>query len=302
MPDNVAELRAGQWNKKEYSKARGLFGRTLGLLGYGNIGQEMARRAHAFGMPRRRLEPPLRCRREDRPATRRCRFASPRRRRRSPRRATSSASTSRSRPRRAGSSTRRCFDALKPGSYFINTARGEVVDYAALEQRRPRARHPRRPRRVRERAGGGDRRVQRRRSCRCPNVYGTHHIGASTDQAQEAIAAETVRIVADLQEHRQGAERREPGDEDAGDAHAGRPAPRPARRARARVRAPARRRHQRAGDRERDLRGRARRPSRASISTARRSSRAAATTIQDGNRDILDLHVVRSICSHRDRS
>ena len=51
VPDNVADLRAGSWNKKEYSKARGLFGRTLGLLGYGNIGQEMARRAHAFGMP-----------------------------------------------------------------------------------------------------------------------------------------------------------------------------------------------------------------------------------------------------------
>ena len=51
VPDNVAELRAGRWNKKEYSKARGLFGRTLGLLGYGNIGQEMAKRAHAFGMP-----------------------------------------------------------------------------------------------------------------------------------------------------------------------------------------------------------------------------------------------------------
>src|ERR671939_284562 len=51
IPDNVAELRAGKWNKKEYSQARGLFGRTLGLLGYGNIGQEMAKRAHAFGMP-----------------------------------------------------------------------------------------------------------------------------------------------------------------------------------------------------------------------------------------------------------
>src|SRR5256885_8190993 len=51
IPDNVADLRAGTWNKKEYSKARGLFGRTLGLLGYGNIGQEVARRAHAFGMP-----------------------------------------------------------------------------------------------------------------------------------------------------------------------------------------------------------------------------------------------------------
>src|SRR5215475_13854313 len=51
VPDNVAELRAGTWNKKEYSRARGIFGRTLGLLGYGNIGQEMAKRAHAFGMP-----------------------------------------------------------------------------------------------------------------------------------------------------------------------------------------------------------------------------------------------------------
>jgi D-3-phosphoglycerate dehydrogenase len=28
-----------------------------------------------------------------------------------------------------------------------------------------------------------------------PGVYGTHHIGASTDQAQDAIAAEAVRIV-----------------------------------------------------------------------------------------------------------
>src|SRR5438552_8232838 len=51
VPDNVADLRSGVWNKKEYSKARGLLGRTLGLLGFGNIGQEMARRAHAFGMP-----------------------------------------------------------------------------------------------------------------------------------------------------------------------------------------------------------------------------------------------------------
>src|SRR2546430_12343151 len=51
VPDNVAALRAGKWNKKEYSKARGLFGRTIGLLGYGSIGQQMAKRAAAFGMP-----------------------------------------------------------------------------------------------------------------------------------------------------------------------------------------------------------------------------------------------------------
>src|SRR5689334_4420343 len=48
--DNVITLRQGEWNKKEFSKARGLFGRTLGLIGVGRIGQEMIPRAQAFGM------------------------------------------------------------------------------------------------------------------------------------------------------------------------------------------------------------------------------------------------------------
>ena len=39
IPENVSELRAGRWNKKEFSKARGLYGRTLGLIGYGSIGE-----------------------------------------------------------------------------------------------------------------------------------------------------------------------------------------------------------------------------------------------------------------------
>src|SRR5688500_8945245 len=50
VPDNVAELRAGKWNKQEYSKAQGLFGKTIGLLGIGSIGQEMIRRAAGFGL------------------------------------------------------------------------------------------------------------------------------------------------------------------------------------------------------------------------------------------------------------
>jgi D-3-phosphoglycerate dehydrogenase len=32
IADNVISLRRGEWNKKEFSKARGLFGRTLGLI------------------------------------------------------------------------------------------------------------------------------------------------------------------------------------------------------------------------------------------------------------------------------
>src|SRR6266480_2400041 len=51
IADNVITLRRGEWNKKEFSKARGLYGRVLGLIGVGKIGQEMIPRARAFGMP-----------------------------------------------------------------------------------------------------------------------------------------------------------------------------------------------------------------------------------------------------------
>src|SRR5262249_12374304 len=88
---------------------------------------------------------------------------------------------------------------MKPGSYFVNTARAEVVDYAALDAA------------IREKnirvgldvfAGEPTGAVGEFRDAiaSLPNVYGTHHIGASTDQAQEAIAAETVRIVQSYKE------------------------------------------------------------------------------------------------------
>jgi D-3-phosphoglycerate dehydrogenase len=194
VPDNVADLRAGRWNKKEYSKARGLFGRTIGLLGYGNIGQEMARRAHAFGMPivvwSRRfatgkenvaIDPiPMQLAGSPAEVAERSDVLSVH--------LALNADTK-------GLVGASVLDQLRRGSYFINTARGEVVDYAALEQA------------VRERdirvgldvfaaepASAAGEFKDAIASLR--NVYGTHHIGASTDQAQDAIAAETVRIVA----------------------------------------------------------------------------------------------------------
>ena len=51
LADNIVSLRRGEWNKELYSKARGLFGRTLGLIGLGQIGSEMLPRARGFGMP-----------------------------------------------------------------------------------------------------------------------------------------------------------------------------------------------------------------------------------------------------------
>src|SRR6267143_1397724 len=51
IADNVMALRQGQWKKAEFSNARGLFGRTLGLIGLGQIGREMIPRAKGFGLP-----------------------------------------------------------------------------------------------------------------------------------------------------------------------------------------------------------------------------------------------------------
>src|SRR6266567_2857435 len=189
VPDNVIALRAGQWNKKEFSKARGLFGRTLGLVGVGKIGQEMIPRARSFGMPVvawsrsltperavelgiERMETPLDVARAAdivsvhvalKPETRM--LIGP-----------------------------DFFQAMKVGAYFINTSRGEVVDQSALVE----AIHSKAIR-----AGLDVFSIEPTSAvaeftdpiAKEASVYGTHHIGASTEQAQEAIAAETVRII-----------------------------------------------------------------------------------------------------------
>ncbi len=209
IPDNVIDLRAGRWNKKEYSNARGLYGRTLGLLGFGNIGQEMARRAQAFGlhlaiwseigvevdraglpidMPllvRLRpssgypVEPFVHVCATPEEVAERCDILS-----------VHLALNERTR-RLVGANI---FERLKPGSFFINTARAEIVDYEALAAA-VRTRHLRVALDVYAKEPPTPTGEFRDPLFELPNVYGTHHIGASTDQAQEAIASETVRII-----------------------------------------------------------------------------------------------------------
>lgn len=194
VADNVIALRQGQWNKKEFSKARGLFGRKLGLVGVGKIGQEMIPRARAFGMPviawsrsltmdrasalgvEYRATPADVAREADIVSVHVALNADTR-----------------------GFLGTEFFEALREGAYFINTARGEVVDQLALiEAMKSRgiragldvyAGEPT--------SGTGEFADEIRKEA---NLYGTHHIGASTDQAQEAIAGETVRIVREFKE------------------------------------------------------------------------------------------------------
>jgi D-3-phosphoglycerate dehydrogenase len=189
IPDNVAALRAGKWNKKEFSKADGIFGKTLGVIGTGQIGREVIHRARAFGLRilawSRSLTPGL----ADELGVERCGEVD-------------------EVFRRADivtlhvalkAETRRLVNAerlalMKPNAILINTARGEVVDQpalsAALEAGKLRAGldvfdpEPAAPA-----AEFNDPILS------LPNFYGTHHIGASTGQAQEAIAEEALRII-----------------------------------------------------------------------------------------------------------
>lgn len=189
IADNVADLRAGKWNKAGYSKARGLKGQRLGLVGFGNIAQEVAQRARGFELEVTAYSRSLT---EDRayahgvaraqsleqifensdivslhvPAT----------------------------PDTKGMITAELLDRLPEGAMLINTSRSDVVDDAA----------------VRERASSGRLRVgtdvfvgepEKKTGTfddplgKIDGVYGTHHIGASTTQAQDEIANAAVDVV-----------------------------------------------------------------------------------------------------------
>ena len=194
IADNVIALRRGEWNKKEFSKARGLFGRTLGLVGVGKIGAEMIPRAQAFGMrvvawsrsltPERAAE--LGVEYKASPADVACDAD------------IVSVHVALNADTRGFLGTA-FFATMNEGAYFINTARGEVVDQTALVEAM-------KSRGIR---AGLDVFAGEPTSATAPfsdeiakeaNLYGTHHIGASTDQAQEAIAAETVRIIREFKE------------------------------------------------------------------------------------------------------
>ncbi|HEY4649033.1 MAG TPA: NAD(P)-dependent oxidoreductase [Gemmatimonadales bacterium] len=189
IPDQVADLRQGRWNKSEYSKARGLYGRTLGIVGLGQIGREVAQRAHAFGM--RVIAWSRNLTHEDAERLDVLYAQTPMEVARQADVVTINVA--------ANAETKHLVNAdflaaMKPGAYLINTSRGSVVDEAALQQA------------VTERGiragldvfqnepAGGTADVTLPLA-QLPGVYVTHHVGASTEQAQVAIAHEVIRIV-----------------------------------------------------------------------------------------------------------
>jgi D-3-phosphoglycerate dehydrogenase len=193
IADNVADAREGRWAKSTYSKADGLLGRTLAVVGMGSIGLAVAERAAAFGMRIGCLDRPDRSR-----ATRErlaelnvtCYDALPQ---------LLAAADVVTLHVPASPETKNLVDAdflaaMRPGAILVNTSRGDVVDesalLAALDAGQVRA--------------GLDVYADEPSSgtaewdstlARHPRVVATHHIGASTAQAQAAIAAGVVEIV-----------------------------------------------------------------------------------------------------------
>jgi D-3-phosphoglycerate dehydrogenase len=187
--DETADLRRGVWSKKEYSKARGLKGATLGIAGLGRIGYEVARRAAAFDMNLIYHDVVANQRAEEELGIKRVSLDE-----------LLAQSDFISLHLPGGGETKHLIGAaeiakMKPGAFLLNCSRGGIVDEKALAEA------------VREGKIGGagidvweiepaatDREFKDP-LIQAPRIYGTHHVGASTDQAQRAVADETVRVV-----------------------------------------------------------------------------------------------------------
>lgn len=189
IPDQVADLRRGDWRKGEYAKSRGLHGRTLGIVGLGQIGREVARRAQAFGMKIVAWSRNLTDQEADRLHIEYCQTPLE----------VARLSDAVSINVAGTAETRHLVNeeflaAMKPGAYLINTSRGSVVDETALE-RAVRERGIRAGVDVYQNEPSGSTGEFQPAIAAVAGVYGTHHVGASTEQAQVAIAHEVIRIV-----------------------------------------------------------------------------------------------------------
>lgn len=187
--ENTMDLRNGIWNKSEYSQADGLYGKVLGVVGVGRIGEELIKRARSFGLHLKAYSRSLTPEKANALGVEYVPSVAEL----APQCDIISVHLAVA-PETEGIISKEIIESMKPGACFINTARAEVVDEAALFEAAAAGRirvgtdvyrnEPEGKTGAFESALG-----------KADSVYGTHHIGASTTQAQNAVAAEVVRIL-----------------------------------------------------------------------------------------------------------
>jgi len=189
IPDQVIDLRQECWNKKEYSKANGLFGRTIGIVGLGGIGLEVMQRAKSFGMHVVAWSRSLTEERANELGITYCQQLN------------DLAIVSDVVTVHVASTTkteklinRQFLSLMKKNAIFINTSRGSVVDALALMEI-AQSSQLRVGLDVYDNEPSSSDKSFASDIVSTPQVYGTHHVGASTNQAQEAISSEAVRII-----------------------------------------------------------------------------------------------------------
>ncbi len=193
IPAAANDLRNGIWNKVEYSEADGLMGKTFGIIGVGEIGLAVAERARSFGMT------VVAERKANRRPDIEARIRSIGIRLVDDLDAVLAESDIVSIHVPGGERTVNLvdagfLDAMKPNSILLNTSRGEVVDEEALldaiESKGIRAGLDV----FRNEPGDGTGEFASRLAAH-PSVVGTHHTGASTQQAQDATSAGTIDVI-----------------------------------------------------------------------------------------------------------
>ncbi len=189
IPDNVVDFRGKKWNKALYSKADGLFGKKLGVVGTGKIGFELIKRAQSFGIEVYAWSRSLTPEAAELIGVHFCKTIE----------VLIDACDIVSvhlalKPETRGIISKDIIGRMKPGTIFINTARAEVVDEDALieavEAGTIKAGLDVFIDEPEQKDGEFSSKLQG-----IKNIYVTHHIGASTDQAQNAVAEDAVDIV-----------------------------------------------------------------------------------------------------------
>ena len=188
IADCTADLRNGIWNKKLYSKAEGIKDRTLGIVGMGSIGRAVASRARGFEMHVAAWSRSLTPQKADELGVEFC--GTPEELAKISDAVTVHLAASEDTKHFIGAGF---FSSMKNGAIFVNTSRGEIVDTAALREA------------IKSKSIRAALDVYEKEPASGANIFsdkdlasmitGTHHIGASTSQASEAIAAETVRVI-----------------------------------------------------------------------------------------------------------